>query len=194
MELQRAKALQHDLIKSYVRLPDLQQRRMVEFAREWRPGGDPRDLTGGPRRPGFKTDPRFDLYPSWMRAAITGPPNPAFANFEGGGAGQMVINIQKAGGRIVAGTDSPNAANLHGELLAYVLSGMTPYQALKTATVNPAEALGLDAGSIEPGKLADLVIVKAIRSKTSRPPTRRKVIANGRVYEMAELLTGKSQP
>src|SRR5436189_3822011 len=32
MELQRAKALQHDLIKSYVRLPDLQQRRMVEFA------------------------------------------------------------------------------------------------------------------------------------------------------------------
>ena len=32
MELQRAKVLQHDLIKSYVRLPDLQQRRMVEFA------------------------------------------------------------------------------------------------------------------------------------------------------------------
>ena len=32
MELQRAKVLQYDLIKSYVRLPDLQQRRMVEFA------------------------------------------------------------------------------------------------------------------------------------------------------------------
>ena len=32
MELQRAKVLQHDLIKSYVRLPDLQQKRMVEFA------------------------------------------------------------------------------------------------------------------------------------------------------------------
>ena len=32
MELQRAKILQHDLIKSYVRLPDLQQKRMVEFA------------------------------------------------------------------------------------------------------------------------------------------------------------------
>src|SRR5262249_5814065 len=31
-ELQRAKVLQHDLIKSYVRLPDLQQKRMVEFA------------------------------------------------------------------------------------------------------------------------------------------------------------------
>src|SRR4029079_11723273 len=32
MELQRARALQFDLIKSYVRLPDLQQKRMVEFA------------------------------------------------------------------------------------------------------------------------------------------------------------------
>src|SRR5262249_10366538 len=32
MELQRAKALQHDLIKSYVRLPDLQQKRRVGFA------------------------------------------------------------------------------------------------------------------------------------------------------------------
>src|SRR5207302_8739176 len=32
MELQRAKVLQYDLLKSYVRLPDLQQNRMVEFA------------------------------------------------------------------------------------------------------------------------------------------------------------------
>ena len=32
MELQRAKVLEHDLIKSYVRLPDPQQKRMVEFA------------------------------------------------------------------------------------------------------------------------------------------------------------------
>jgi hypothetical protein len=32
MELERSRMLQHDLIKSYVRLPDLQQKRMVEFA------------------------------------------------------------------------------------------------------------------------------------------------------------------
>src|SRR5207342_1051836 len=32
MELQRAKVLEHDMLKSYVRLPDLQQKRMVEFA------------------------------------------------------------------------------------------------------------------------------------------------------------------
>ncbi len=252
MELQRAKALRHDLIKSYVRLPDLQQKRMVEFAHangvpvathEIYPaalvGVDNTEHTSGTSRrgyspkiatlqrsysdvatifgkagttfcpmisnlglrriidsePGFKTDRRFDLYPNWMQAAITGPPNPAFANFEGGGAGRMVIDIQRAGGRIVAGTDSPNAANLHGELLAYVLSGMTPYQALKTATVNPAEALGLDAGSIEPGKLADLVIVEGnpLEDITATHKV-RKVIANGRLYEMDELLTGKSKP
>jgi Tol biopolymer transport system component len=249
MELLRAKALQHDLIKSYVRLPDLQQKRMVEFAHgigipvathEIYPatlvGVDNTEHTSGTSRrgyspkiatlqrsysdvsalfgkagttfcpmisnlglrkildsePGFKTDPRFDLYPRWMRAAITGPPNPAFASFEGGGAGRMVIDVQNAGGRIVAGTDSPNAANLHGELLAYVLSGMTPYQALKTATVNPAEALGLDAGSIEPGKLADLVIVEGNPLVDIGAAHRvRKVIANGRLYEMEELLTGR---
>ena len=46
-----------------------------------------------------------------------------------------------AGGLIVAGTDTPNAINLHGELMAYTLAGMTPFEALKAATVNPAKAL-----------------------------------------------------
>ena len=51
MELQRAKVLQHDLIKSYVRLPDLQQKRMVEFAHSIGvPVATPRDLSGGVRR------------------------------------------------------------------------------------------------------------------------------------------------
>src|SRR4029450_2150341 len=51
MELQRAKVLQHDLIKSYVRLPDLQQKRMVEFAHSigvpvGTHEGDPASLVG----------------------------------------------------------------------------------------------------------------------------------------------------
>ena len=47
----------------------------------------------------------------------------------------------RAGGLIVAGTDTPNAINLHGELMPYMLAGMTPFEALKAATVNPAKAL-----------------------------------------------------
>ena len=39
------------------------------------------------------------------------------------------------------------------------MAGMSNFDALKAATVNPAKALGLDAGTIEPGKLADLVVV-----------------------------------
>ena len=44
---------------------------------------------------------------------------------------------------------------------------MTPYEALKAAAVNPAQALALDAGTIEAGKLADLVIVDGDRWRTS---------------------------
>ena len=51
----------------------------------------------------------------------------------------MVIDIMKAGGLVVAGTDTPNAVNLHGELMAYTMAGMTAYDALKAATVNPAQ-------------------------------------------------------
>ena len=50
MELQRARVLQHDLIKSYVRMPDLQQKRMVEFAHSIGVPVAARDLPGGARR------------------------------------------------------------------------------------------------------------------------------------------------
>jgi imidazolonepropionase-like amidohydrolase len=101
----------------------------------------------------------------------------------------MVIDAQKAGARIVAGTDTPNGANLHGELMSYVMAGMTPYQALRTATVNPAEALGLDAGSVEPGKLADLVMVDGNPLEDIAHTHRvRRVVANGRLYELEDLL------
>ena len=142
--------------------------------------------------PALRDDARFDLYPPWMRMQLRSLREPAF---EGGGAGAMVIRAQAAGARIVAGTDSPNAVNLHGELLSYVLAGMTPYQALRTATVNAAEALGLDAGSIEPGKLADLVIVEGNPLEDITHAQRvRHVIANGRLHDREGLVTGQSSP
>jgi adenine deaminase len=44
---------------------------------------------------------------------------------------------------------------------SFALGGMKPMDVLKTGTINPARALGLDKdlGSIEPGKLADLVVL-----------------------------------
>ena len=101
----------------------------------------------------------------------------------------MVLDARKAGARIVAGTDTPNAFNLHGELASYSLAGMSPYEALKAATVTPAEALGLDAGTIEPGKLADIILVEGNPLEDLANALRvRQVIANGKIYTLKDLL------
>jgi len=63
----------------------------------------------------------------------------------------------------MAGSDLPigELAPVHDELAFLVESGMTPMEALQTATRNVAEFLGMlrDEGTIEPGKVANVVIV-----------------------------------
>jgi imidazolonepropionase-like amidohydrolase/Tol biopolymer transport system component len=51
----------------------------------------------------------------------------------------------------------------HWDMWSFALGGMQPMEVLKTGTINPARALGLDKdlGSLEPGKLADLVVLDA---------------------------------
>jgi imidazolonepropionase-like amidohydrolase len=72
---------------------------------------------------------------------------------------------------------------------------MSPYDALKTATVNPARALNLDAGAIAPGLLADIVMVEGDPlADIANAHKVRRVVANGRVYEMDQLLTGAAAP
>lgn len=252
MELQRAKVLEHDLIKSYVRLPDLQQKRMVEFAHSigvpvatheiWpaalvgvdntehtaatsRRGYSPKQATlqgtyddvvqlfgqsqrifcpmisgGGARKlfeddPTLKLDPRFTLYPGWMQRQVAAQPNapgPSGGLDAAGGQGKMVLDIMKAGGLVVAGTDTPNGINLHGELMSYRLAGMAPFDILKTATVNPAKALGLEAGTIEAGKLADIIMIEGDPLENIANTTKvRKVMANGRLHDVAQLVAAR---
>jgi len=69
----------------------------------------------------------------------------------------------QAGVKIGMGTDAavyPHGLNAH-ELAVYVRLGMTPLQAIQTATVNDADLLGWSdkVGSIEPGKWADIIAV-----------------------------------
>jgi hypothetical protein len=139
--------------------------------------------------PALRTDSRFSLYPPWLRAQLLARPPAAAGN--AAGSYKMVMDVMKAGGKIVAGTDSPHAFSLHGELESYVLAGMTPFEALKAATVNSAEALLLDAGSIEPGKLADIVIVEGNPLEDIANAHKvKRVIANGRLFERDDLVKG----
>ena len=63
---------------------------------------------------------------------------------------------------------------VHWEMWMFEQGGMTPHEALRAATLNGAEYLGLDAdiGSLEPGKLADLAVLDATRSTTCATPRR----------------------
>lgn len=74
----------------------------------------------------------------------------------------------RAGVRIMAGTDAGDSFvypgfSMHDELAELVKAGLTPAQALRAATLDPAEFLGrtTDFGTVERGKVADLVIVAA---------------------------------
>jgi imidazolonepropionase-like amidohydrolase len=79
---------------------------------------------------------------------------------------RFVTLYAKGGGRVVAGTDTAQqfvvpGASLHRELELYVAGGLTPAQALKSATADAADLLGIAgrAGTIQLGKDADLVLL-----------------------------------
>jgi Amidohydrolase family len=76
----------------------------------------------------------------------------------------VVRAMQRAGVKIMAGTDfPPESARLYEELALLVEAGLTPMEALQSATRNPAVFLGrLDSlGTIERGKIADLILLDA---------------------------------
>ena len=78
----------------------------------------------------------------------------------------FVREFNKKGGKILAGTDAlipPTLAgySLHDELKQLVKAGLSPYESLKTATINPHAYLkNTNAGTLEEGKLANLVMLE----------------------------------
>lgn len=81
----------------------------------------------------------------------------------------MTLAMFRAGVPFMAGTDTAAGVHifpgfsLHDELSLFVRAGLTPLEALQTATRNPAVFLGrlAEMGTVEKGKLADLVLLDA---------------------------------
>ena len=258
-ELDRASALGVDFFKTYVRLPDRLQKRIVEFAHAQnkpvtshelypavafgidgiehlsgtsRRGYSPKHSADRPRLPGrhrsdrevgrhADADDRHHRRVSrarstatrrccstrgWrcfrcqtvaqltdMAAAQPDPPRDrALKPYEA-----TLKAIVAGGGTILAGTDSPivpYGLGLHVELESYVHAGLTPFQALQTATVNAAQALGVadEIGTIEPGKLADLTFLGG-DPLTDIRNTRdvKRVMRGGRLFSVTDLSNDK---
>ena len=109
---------------------------------------------------------------------------------------EVVGMLHKAGVPFLAGTDTPAGVHifpgysLHEELQRFVAAGFTPLEALQTATINPARFFGIEdqAGTVEKGKFADLVLLSANPLEDIANTQKiAGVIVNGWYYRSAEL-------
>ena len=112
---------------------------------------------------------------------------------------ELIGELHRAGGRILLGSDAPQVFNvpgfsLHRELELMVASGLSPYEALRTGTVAPAEFFGIDAGTVEAGRIADLVLLDA-NPLADIANSRRVhgVFVKGRWLRAADLLAAASR-
>ncbi len=115
--------------------------------------------------------------------------------------GETVRRVLKGGGRVMAGTDSPIipfGLGLQVEIQNYVEeAGLTPREALMTATSGFAKIVGLDKdlGTIAPGKLADLIAVGGNPLVNINDSKRVQVVVkDGEVYTQAQLRAGAVVP
>lgn len=224
LELQRARALSYDMVKTYVRLPHDSQARVARAAHAMgmhlsshyhypalASGMDCVEHMGATSRYGYSrtmtslgggyqdvnalfaaaragrvptlfsahallgesdewlNDPRVRaLYPSWDYAKLKArvklmrdtDPAPALANLER--QVRQICDIMAAGWHVMTGTDAPIdycGISLHLNLRGMVRFGVTPHEALLTATRHCGDFMNERIGRIAPGMLADMILV-----------------------------------
>jgi imidazolonepropionase-like amidohydrolase len=153
----------------------------------------------------FTNDPRLKYLPSSFRAAwnpktdfrLRSMTAEDYANSKRVFQKYLEItgSMSRAGVRIIAGTDVLNpycfpGFSLHDELEWLVKAGLSPMAALQAATRNAAEFAGMldSLGTIEKGKIADMVLLDASPLQDIRNTTKiNAVIQNGRLLNRAKL-------
>jgi imidazolonepropionase-like amidohydrolase len=100
---------------------------------------------------------------------------------------QDIAKIVAHGGRIGAGSHGQlQGLGMHWELWLLQSGGLSTHDALRAATIVGAEAIGLaqDVGSLEPGKMADLLVLEKDPLENIRNSnTISMVMVNGRLYD-----------
>ena len=109
---------------------------------------------------------------------------------------KFVGMCNRAGVKILAGTDGPGIGRLapgfglHHELKLLVEAGLKPIGALQAATINAARALRKDneIGSLEPGKVADILLLNSDPLSDIHNTTKiDSVLLRGRMFDRASL-------
>ena len=117
-----------------------------------------------------------------------------YANIE-----KTLVSLMRAGARLTPGTDSPitpPGLSYHAELQSWVAAGLSPFETLRSATLWSAGAVGVgeDLGSVEVGKLADLVIVEGDPLRHIQDMLQVKmVVRNGEVLDKETLTKNSSR-
>lgn len=155
-----------------------QMRAMAASTTWWVPTLTTLHMSAVAAQPEARNDPRLDFVPAvqrhllWFPDANRAAREPAAP--DGGNvhrrlfelASLQVARAHAAGVKLLAGTDTTDTfvypgASLHDELRMLVEAGLSPADALRTATVSAATFAGQlrDHGSIAPGKVADLLLL-----------------------------------
>lgn len=150
-------------------------------------------------------DPRLKLIPpSWGKMwqgydddRYKSDPEGTYAAMRAGveGRKRIVRDMHREGVGILVGTDCGNpfcfpGFSIHEELALFVESGLTPLQALRTATINPAKYMGQEKmrGNVVKGEIADLVLLDANPLQDIHNTAKvRAVIQSGRLFRRPEL-------
>jgi len=146
---------------------------------------------GAPDHVEYASDSLHALWEQGRKDVKTSEADLDFFRRNGRASLEAIHDLHASGNRLLAGCDGivPGFC-LHDELEWFTKAGLRPYEALQTATINPARFLGRDAtqGNIEVGKAGDVVLLDADPLADIRNVRRiAAVVVGGRLIRKSEI-------